>query len=103
MVIQSIAKTAVLIYFLSLTFAQGTLAQATGSQASAAQISADNPEQDTTPIDQLPDTLAAAVTKQHEMVVTANPMATAVGERILRAGGTAAEALIAWPAVCGLV
>lgn len=108
MIIQSIAKTAVLIYFLSLTFAQGSLAQgtvvqATGSQASAAQVSADNPEQDTTPKDNLPDTLAISVTKQHEMVVTANPMATAVGERILRAGGTAADAMIAVQAVLGLV
>jgi gamma-glutamyltranspeptidase/glutathione hydrolase len=112
MIIQGIAKTAMLV-FLSLTLAKGTLVQASlaqgtitqriDSQVSAAQVSADNPEQDTTPKENLPDQLAIAVTKQHEMVVTANPIATAAGERILRAGGTAADAMIAVQAILGLV
>ena len=38
-----------------------------------------------------------------EMVVTANPLATEAAERVLRTGGTAADAMIAAQAVLGLV
>ncbi|GAA2035016.1 gamma-glutamyltransferase [Agromyces tropicus] len=38
-----------------------------------------------------------------EMVVTANPLATDAGERVLRSGGTAVDAMIAAQAVLGLV
>ncbi|KAG1663425.1 Glutathione hydrolase proenzyme [Nymphon striatum] len=44
----------------------------------------------------------AVVTKK-EMVVTANPLATAAGEKILRNGGTAADAMVAVQTVLGLV
>ena len=111
--IQGIAKVAMLAFFLSLvlvtsipaqnTFAEDAPTQALSAVLSTVEISADNPEQDTTPVDNLPDKLAVAVIKQHEMVVTANPLATAVGERILRAGGTAADAMIAVQAMLGLV
>ena len=37
------------------------------------------------------------------MVVTANPLATAAGEKILKIGGTAADAMIAVQTVLGLV
>jgi gamma-glutamyltranspeptidase / glutathione hydrolase len=43
------------------------------------------------------------VTTSREMVVTANPLATAAGERVLRTGGTAADAMIAVQTVLGLV
>eukprot|EP00977_Amphora_coffeiformis_P007034 scaffold1522_cov166-Amphora_coffeaeformis.AAC.12 len=47
--------------------------------------------------------LAQAVTYSKEMVVSASAEATAAGERVLAAGGTAADAMIAVQAVLGLV
>lgn len=47
--------------------------------------------------------LPRAVMKKHEMVVTANPLATAAGARILEAGGSAVDAMIAVQTVLGLV
>lgn len=47
--------------------------------------------------------LPEAVTKSKEMVVTANPLATAAGVKVLRCGGTAADAMVAVQAVLGLV
>lgn len=47
--------------------------------------------------------LPRAVVAKHEMVVTANPLATAAGAQILKAGGTAADAMIAVQTVLGLV
>ena len=47
--------------------------------------------------------LPEAVTNHREMVVTANPLATAAGEKILKKGGTAADAMVAVQAVLGLV
>lgn len=47
--------------------------------------------------------LPEAVTTEREMVVTANPLATEAGERILRRGGTAVDAMIAVQTVLGLV
>lgn len=48
-------------------------------------------------------TLPESVTKEREMVVTANPLATAAGEKILRKGGTAADAMVAVQTVLSLV
>ena len=48
-------------------------------------------------------TLPAAVTSEREMVVTANPLATAAGTKIVQFGGTAVDAMIAVQAVLGLV
>ncbi len=61
-----------------------------------------NPEGDTTP-DGSSQELAQSVIKKREMVVTANPLATAAGERILRKGGTAVDAMIAVQTVLSLV
>ncbi len=47
--------------------------------------------------------LPQSVTKHREMVVTANPLATAAGVRILKKGGTAADAMVAVQSVLGLV
>lgn len=47
--------------------------------------------------------LAEAVVKQREMIVTANPLASAAGAKILKNGGTAADAMVAAQAVLGLV
>jgi gamma-glutamyltranspeptidase/glutathione hydrolase len=47
--------------------------------------------------------LATAVTNKREMIVTANPLATAAGAKILKNGGSAADAMIAAQAVLGLV
>ena len=47
--------------------------------------------------------LPQSVTTSKEMVVTANPLATAAGEKVLKAGGTAADAMLAVQAVLGLV
>jgi gamma-glutamyltranspeptidase/glutathione hydrolase len=47
--------------------------------------------------------LAVAVTTKREMVVTANPLATAAGEKILKIGGTAADAMVTVQTVLGLV
>jgi len=44
-----------------------------------------------------------AVVLKREMVVTANPLASAAGAKILRSGGTAADAMVAVQAVLGLV
>lgn len=44
-----------------------------------------------------------AVTTQREMVVTANPLATAAGVKVLRQGGNAADAMVAVQTVLGLV
>ena len=45
----------------------------------------------------------ASTSTQREMVVTANPLATAAGEKVLKTGGTAADAMIAAQTVLGLV
>ena len=47
--------------------------------------------------------LAQAVATKREMVVTANPLATEAGEKILKNGGTAVDAMIAVQTVLGLV
>jgi len=47
--------------------------------------------------------LAQAVIKHKEMVVTANPLATAAGARMLRSGGSAVDAMIAAQTVLSLV
>ena len=47
--------------------------------------------------------LAEAVVYQREMIVTANPLASAAGAKILKNGGTAADAMVAAQAVLGLV
>jgi gamma-glutamyltranspeptidase/glutathione hydrolase len=47
--------------------------------------------------------LPEAVTNSKEMVVTANPLATAAGAKILKQGGTAADAMVAVQTVLGLV
>ena len=44
-----------------------------------------------------------AVTSHREMVVTANPLATAAGVEVLKQGGTAADAMVAVQTVLGLV
>jgi len=44
-----------------------------------------------------------AVTKKKEMVVSANPLASAAGAEILKKGGTAADAMVAVQTVLGLV
>ena len=46
-------------------------------------------------------TMPTAVTTEREMVVTANPLATAAGAEILQLGGTAVDAMIAAQAVLG--
>ncbi|MFK8026408.1 MAG: gamma-glutamyltransferase [Ilumatobacter sp.] len=47
--------------------------------------------------------LPSAVTTSREMVVTANPLATAAGEAVLADGGTAVDAMVAVQAMLGLV
>ena len=47
--------------------------------------------------------LPTAVITNHEMVVTANPLATEAGAKILKLGGTAADAMVAVQTVLGLV
>ena len=47
--------------------------------------------------------LPAAVTAEHSMVVTANPLATEAGTKIVQFGGTAVDAMIVVQAVLGLV
>ena len=47
--------------------------------------------------------LPTAVITKREMVVTANPLATQAGAKILKIGGTAADAMIAVQTVLGLV
>ncbi len=47
--------------------------------------------------------LAQAVVKHREMIVTANPLASAAGAKILKNGGTAADAMVAAQTVLGLV
>ena len=47
--------------------------------------------------------LATAVTTDREMIVTANPLATAAGAKILQNGGTAVDAMVAAQTVLGLV
>jgi gamma-glutamyltranspeptidase/glutathione hydrolase len=47
--------------------------------------------------------LPQAVTAKKEMVVSANPLATAAGAKILKKGGTAADAMVAVQTVLGLV
>ena len=47
--------------------------------------------------------LAQAVRTEREMVVTANPLATDAGARILKLGGTAVDAMVAVQTVLGLV
>ena len=47
--------------------------------------------------------LAQAVVLEREMIVTANPLASAAGAKILKNGGTAADAMVAAQAVLGLV
>ena len=49
------------------------------------------------------DELAEAVIKKREMIVTANPLASAAGAKILKNGGTAADAMVAAQTVLGLV
>ncbi len=47
--------------------------------------------------------LPTAVTTEREMIVTANPLATAAGAKVLQNGGTAADAMVAAQTVLGLV
>jgi len=47
--------------------------------------------------------LPQAVTAKKEMVVTANPLASAAGAKVLKQGGTAADAMVAVQTVLGLV
>ena len=47
--------------------------------------------------------LPQAVTTEREMVVTANPLATAAGVKMLQNGGTAVDAMVAAQTVLGLV
>jgi gamma-glutamyltranspeptidase/glutathione hydrolase len=47
--------------------------------------------------------LAEAVVNEREMIVTANPLASAAGAKILKNGGTAADAMVAAQAILGLV
>lgn len=47
--------------------------------------------------------LPQAVTFNKEMIVTANPLASAAGAKILKQGGTAADAMVAAQTVLGLV
>ena len=47
--------------------------------------------------------LPTAVVLEREMIVTANPLASAAGAKILKNGGTAADAMVAAQAVLGLV
>lgn len=47
--------------------------------------------------------LPEAVVKDREMIVTANPLASAAGAKVLQNGGTAADAMVAAQAVLGLV
>ncbi|MCB1957599.1 MAG: gamma-glutamyltransferase [Rhodocyclaceae bacterium] len=47
--------------------------------------------------------LPEAVVTQREMIVTANPLASLAGAKILQNGGTAADAMVAAQAVLGLV
>ena len=47
--------------------------------------------------------LPTAVITKREMVVTANPLATEAGAKILKLGGTAADAMVAVQTVLGLV
>ena len=49
------------------------------------------------------ETLPEAVRTHQEMIVTANPLATAAGADVLKRGGTAVDAMIAAQAVLGLV
>ena len=49
------------------------------------------------------NSLPTAVITEQEMVVTANPLATAAGAQILKNGGTAADAMVAVQTVLGLV
>ena len=49
------------------------------------------------------DDLPRAVSTQKEMVVTANPLATAAGALVLKRGGTAVDAMVAVQTVLGLV
>jgi len=49
------------------------------------------------------NSLPTAVITEKEMVVTANPLATAAGAQILKNGGTAADAMVAVQTVLGLV
>ncbi len=72
------------------TLALGAVAALVGSTVAALPAAADEP-------------LAQAVTTQREMVVTTNPLATEAGEKILRRGGTAADAFVAVQTVLGLV
>ncbi len=51
----------------------------------------------------LAEDLPQAVTTELEMVVTANPLATAAGAKILKLGGTAVDAMVAAQTVLGLV
>ncbi len=51
----------------------------------------------------LAEDLPQAVTTEREMVVTANPLATAAGAKILKLGGTAVDAMVAAQTVLGLV
>ena len=49
------------------------------------------------------DDLPQAVTKKKEMVVSANPLASAAGAEVLKKGGNAADAMVAVQTVLGLV
>ena len=57
----------------------------------------------TSPLIHAETSLPEAVEKSKEMVVTANPLATAAGAKVLRRGGTAADAMVAVQTVLGLV
>ena len=47
--------------------------------------------------------LPTAIITKHEMVVTANPLATEAGAKILKLGGTATDAMVAVQTVLGIV
>ncbi len=86
--IQSLEKIAALLLPLCLVSATAQAQQASDAVApeASSQIRAQQP-----------------VKARHHMVVAANPLATEAGLTVLRAGGNAADALVAVQAVLGLV
>ena len=102
-------------HILSTSVAAGTLALMLALGAARAQTAADGaqtaadgvqPEAATggaaSPVELVPD-VADPVTSRDWMVAAANPLAAEAGARVLRDGGTAADAMVAVQAVLGLV